>query len=133
MRAALLSLPFLLLAVPATAQDLEQCDGPNVVMTKCIWDAYEAADAELNDVWGEVLATIKPEEGYMPEEAAKEWKDHLVAAQRAWVTFKEEDCNGAVAYEWYQGTGANAAIGTCLFQHTVARTQDLRDRYLANR
>ena len=53
-----------------------------------------------------------------------------MAAQRAWATFKEEDCEGAVAHEWYGGTGANTAVGSCLYTHTQARIDDLRRRYL---
>jgi uncharacterized protein YecT (DUF1311 family) len=35
----------------------------------------------------------------MSAEQAAEWKAELVAAQRSWVTFKDKDCKGAVAYE----------------------------------
>jgi len=130
--AAVLALCLLASAAPAAAEGIEHCDGPNVEMTACIWSAYEAADAELNDVWREVLDTIEPSD-YLPEDAAEAWREHLVAAQRAWVTFKEEDCNGATAYEWYGGTGANAAVGSCLYEKTAARTVELRARYLEGR
>lgn len=113
----------------AAAAGLEECDGPAPVLNACIFDHYEAADAELNRVWRQVLDTIRPSD-FMPAEAAREWRNRLTAAQRAWVTFKEEDCNGAVAYEWYGGSGANAAVGACLYEKTVARTADLRARYL---
>jgi uncharacterized protein YecT (DUF1311 family) len=109
--------------------DISECDGATPVMTKCIWDHYDAADKELNQVWRQALATIQPSD-YLPPEEATKWKEELTAAQKAWVTFKERDCNGAVAYEWYGGTGANGAVGTCLFEHTVARTTDLKARYL---
>jgi uncharacterized protein YecT (DUF1311 family) len=98
-------------------------------MTQCIWERYEAADKQLNAVWKQVLATINPSD-FMTAEQAAEWKARLLAAQRAWVTFKDEDCNGAVAYEWLGGTGANAAVGACLYAHTRARIDDLRVRYL---
>jgi uncharacterized protein YecT (DUF1311 family) len=126
-------LAFALLAAPAFAQDdpLAECDGPTPVMNACIFEKYEQADAELNRVWQRVLATIRPSD-FMPAEAANEWREHLIAAQRAWVTFKEEDCNGAVAYEWYGGSGANAAVGVCLYAKTVARTEDLSLRYLGD-
>ena len=55
-----------------------------------------------------------------------------MAAQRAWVTFRDEDCNGATAYEWHGGSGAIAAVGACLYEATVARTEDLRARYLGH-
>lgn len=139
LRLATLSLALALLAAPALAQDknkaaedaLAECDGPTPVMNACIFEKYEAADRELNQVWQQVLATIEPSD-YLPADAAEEWKQHLLAAQRAWVTFKEEDCNGATAYEWYGGTGANAAVGSCLYATTVARTEDLKLRYLGD-
>jgi uncharacterized protein YecT (DUF1311 family) len=131
MRRHLLALALLpALSVPAAADIWDECgDGPNVVMTQCIWERYEAVDKELNAVWKEVLATIKPSD-FMTAEQVAEWKARLLAAQRAWVTFKDEDCNGAVAYEWLGGTGANAAVGACLYAHTRARIDDLRVRYI---
>jgi uncharacterized protein YecT (DUF1311 family) len=125
--AAILSLA---ISVPASADIWSECDtGPNILMTKCIWDRYEAADAELNEVWKQALATIVPSE-FMTSDQAAEWKAELVAAQRSWVTFKDKDCKGAVAYEWFGGSGANAAIGACLYEHTRSRIDDLRERDL---
>ena len=112
----------------ASADILAECDGTTVEMSKCVWDAYEEADAQLNALWPAVLAGIQPED-WMPEDAAQNWKDSLIAAQRAWIAFKEEDCEGAGAYEWYGGTGANTAVGACLYEHTRARIDDLRERY----
>ena len=80
-------------------------------------------------VWKQVIATIAPSD-FSPAEQTREWKAKLLNAQRAWVTFKEEDCREAVAYKWLGGSGANAAIGACLSAHTSARTDDLRERYL---
>ena len=119
-------------SAPARAQELADCDGPTPEMNACIFRLYEQADAELNELWTQVLATIRPSD-FLPPEAAAAWRESLVAAQRAWVTFKEEDCNGVVAYEWYGGTGANAAVGACLYEKTVARIEDLRARYLDGR
>jgi uncharacterized protein YecT (DUF1311 family) len=121
-----------LLAVPspASADIWSTCNaGSNIEMTQCIWERFEAADAELNVVWKQVDATIAPSE-FLPAEQAREWKAKLLNAQRAWVTFKEEDCRGVVAYEWFGGSGANAAIGACLYAYTSERTDDLRERYL---
>jgi uncharacterized protein YecT (DUF1311 family) len=118
------------LASPASADIWNTCNAStNIEMTQCIWERFKAADAELNVVWKQVNATIAPSE-FLPAEQASEWKAKLLNAQRAWVTFKEEDCRGAVAYEWFGGSGANAAIGACLYAHTSARIEDLRERYL---
>ena len=130
MRSFLLALPLLLAAGGfASAEGLDDCGGSTVEMTKCVWDHYQAVDEELNDVWKQALGVVASN-GDLPADKVQEWKDHLIAAEKAWIAFKEEDCNGAVAYEWYGGTGANAAVGTCLYAHTTARISELKDRYL---
>lgn len=133
MRRYFIALVLALMSGPAAADIWSECNnGPNVVMTQCIWDRYEAVDAELNAAWKEILAKFDTMDYMKPEDVAA-WKGKLVAAQRAWITFKDDDCNGAVAYEWFGGSGANAAIGACLYGHTRARVDDLRSRYLENR
>jgi len=116
-------------ASPAAAVDiLQECDGPTPLMTACIWDAYEAADRALDEVWQEALDSIDQAD-HLEAATRQEWRMRLVAAQGAWTEFRQEDCNGATAYEWYGGTGANSAVGACLYDATVARTADLRARY----
>jgi uncharacterized protein YecT (DUF1311 family) len=64
----------------------------------------------------------------MPPEALKTWKATVIAAQKAWITFKESDC-AAVEYEWWGGSGASIAETTCLYSHTADRVADLKSRY----
>lgn len=128
-RAALIILVLATGVGAAAAGGAEDCDGPTPVLTKCVWDAYEEADRELNRTWAEVLASLDGTD-HMPAAALKEWREGLVAAQRAWARFKQADCEQAVAYEWYGGTGANAAVGACLDRHTRDRLDDLREHYL---
>jgi uncharacterized protein YecT (DUF1311 family) len=126
----IIAILFVGMPMPAFADIWDDCnDGPNIAMTECIWDRYEIADKELNTVWKQVMATFDNAD-YLPAEQAAEWKAKLLAAQRAWITFKDEDCRGAVAFEWYGGSGESAAIGACLYTHTKARADDLRGRYL---
>ena len=130
---SILSLAALALAAAtgtAFAQSPPDCANAtsNVEMTDCAWKAYKAADKELNAVWKQVMASIKPDD-FLPADAAKTWKEDLLSSQRAWITFKEKDCD-AVAYEWYGGSGANLAVGSCLYHHTMLRTKDLKARYL---
>lgn len=101
----------------------------NVEIKDCLAEAYEKADKELNAVWPQVLASVDQAD-YLTAEQRDAWKTELRDAQRAWVQFKEHDCNGAVLYEWWGGSGAGGAISSCLLDHTVARTKDLRQRYL---
>jgi len=128
--AAVFVLP-LLAALPARAgDDVPGCEnaGSNVEMGACTQRAYEKADAELNAVWPKVLKAIA-EADYVPAAERKAWKERVVAAQRAWVTFKENDC-AALAYEWWGGSGASIAETACLYARTAERVADLGDRYL---
>ena len=101
----------------------------NVEIKNCLAIAYEKADAELNAVWKQVLASVQAND-YLTPAQREAWKKELLESQRAWVQFKEHDCNGAVLYEWWGGSGAGGAISSCLLEHTTARTADLRQRYL---
>lgn len=114
----------------AAADDLSAvCDqDTNVAMTQCISEHAAAADRELNALWPQVLQKIAAAD-YLDAADRKAWHDKLVSALRAWATFKDDDCKGAMAFEWYGGSGAGAAMGACLYDKTMARIEDLRSRY----
>jgi uncharacterized protein YecT (DUF1311 family) len=119
-------------AAPALADDVPGCDNDtlnNMELDQCVGTAFKAADKELNAIWPKVLAAIDSMKGDMPDDAIKDWKATMIEAQRAWVTFKENDC-GAIQYEWYGGSGASLAETTCLYHHTADRVADLKARYL---
>jgi uncharacterized protein YecT (DUF1311 family) len=70
----------------------------NVEIKVCLAKAYERADKELNAVWKEVIANVNDADT-LPAKERKAWKDELLESQRAWIQFKEHDCD-AVGYEW---------------------------------
>jgi len=130
---------FIVLTSPATAQirlsQLDKlCSGQqtNVEFKDCLYRQYLAVDRELNQVWKQVIAAIRKSD-YLEPKTRKAWEGRLREAQRNWVRFKEIDCNEAVGYEWWGGTGAGSAISFCLIRHTVLRTENLTERYLADR
>ena len=119
------------LAGPAFAEEVPGCENAssNVEIGNCVYAAYQKADKELNDIWPKVLAYIDGQGDYMDADTMQTWKATIVAAQKAWVSFKEQDC-GAVQYEWWGGSGAGIAETTCLYSHTAQRVEDLKERYL---
>lgn len=119
------------LAGPALAQDVPGCgnESSNIEIGNCVSAAYQKADEELNAIWPKVLAYIDGQADYMPVDALQKWKAGIVSAQKAWVTFKEQDCD-AVQYEWWGGSGAGIAQTSCLYAHTAQRVEDLKSRYL---
>ena len=100
----------------------------------CAAKAYQQADAQLNEVWKKALAAIDAGNPDAPSDltAAQiaEWKNELTAAQKAWVTFKDMDCNGARSFEYWGGSARSLAVLSCQYEYTVARTKDLQERYL---
>ena len=131
MRRTVAAIAFLFLTVPALGDDPPGCDAltSNVEIGQCTAEAYKKADRELNDIWPKVLAAIDGQKEAMPPDALQTWKANVIAAQKAWVTFKENDC-GAVEYEWWGGSGASIAETACLYGHTADRVADLKSRYL---
>ena len=137
MRRLLIALPVIAIlaapvaAAPPPAPDLSTVctQDTNAAMTQCVTDHVATADKQLNDLWPKVLAKVAAAD-YLSAANRKAWHDHLVASERAWSTFKDEDCKGAMSFEWYGGSGSGAAMGTCLYDHTTQRITDLTSRYL---
>lgn len=122
----------------------KDCDASaDAGLSHCAELAFEKADAELNEVWKQVIAKFDPNSpsalqgpaGVTPEQAADwmtKWKAALVDAQKTWAEFKDKDCNGALSYEYMGGTGTGYAVTSCLYDYTVTRTEDLKGRYLSD-
>lgn len=100
----------------------ELCDDPQTQsdINYCAKYHFDKADGELNDVYGRLKS------GYAQYADAK---SALVAAQRAWVSFRNAECHQAeVAVEG--GSAATMIILDCKTKLTDARTQQLQDRLL---
>jgi uncharacterized protein YecT (DUF1311 family) len=77
---------------------------------------YKQADAELNKVYEQVMSRLD----------SKSQKDALKAAQRAWISFRDKECDfDASRYEG--GTLVNVVHPACLYPETARRTDALHD------
>ncbi|MGL4396053.1 MAG: lysozyme inhibitor LprI family protein, partial [Hyphomicrobium sp.] len=99
-------------------------------MNACADKEFVAADADLNRAYKAALADI-PEMASEPPYDAKNWEQALRKSQRAWVAFRDAECNDHVAMFWSGGTGATAEIIGCMTDKTKARTKELKERYEA--
>lgn len=99
-----------------------------VEMNHCAGLELEKADAELNKVYKMALARI-PEMAGEPPFDAKSWEGVLRASQRAWVTFRDAECDGHAPMSWGGGTGTTVAVLGCKTSLTEARTKMLKDQY----
>ena len=130
-RISLLAPLFLLLAGGAHAED-EAIDCGNIRNTVesnfCADKSLTAADAKLNDVYKKVLAQIATSDLEKPYDRHS-WEQAIRESQRAWISFRDLDCKGAMPMEWSGGTGTTAAVLICMKDKTEARTRDLAERY----
>lgn len=105
--------------IPAWAEDCS--DLPTQMdMTLCAGRAYEAADAELNTLYGRIKTALA---------ASPEIRDRLVAAQRAWVSFRDAECTFTAAGV-EGGSIQPMIIAQCRTGLTESRIVDFK-RYLS--
>ena len=135
MAAAKRILALLLAAGSATAASAQtsapkiDCAKANatVELNYCEELELQKADKALNEAYRAMLVRIDRTTGLDPKVRA-EWRKTAQDAQRKWFAFRDADCKGAIAYEWYRGTGATLAVLGCMREMTLARTKELRER-----
>ncbi|WP_226621850.1 lysozyme inhibitor LprI family protein [Alloyangia pacifica] len=102
------------LCFPGTARAACSDAATTVEMRACRGQEYEAADAELNAVYGQLKAT-----------ASDEVMTQVRAAQRAWIPFRDAACLAEAAP--YEGGTIQPLIHvSCLTRLTQRRSEDLR-------
>ena len=115
----------------AQSKQADPCfQGNTVEINQCLGNRLEARDKALNAAYGSLLKRLDasdPTDG-VDYQAIKR---QLVDAQRAWINFSQNDCNGR--YELYaRGTIRGAVYAGCMIAHTERRTNDLRRWMSAN-
>lgn len=123
---------FLLLSTtPALSQTPKiDCTAPmtTVEINYCSEKAFAAVDVRLNAVWKKVMARIDTTASDMAP--VEKWKAAMRDAQRAWITFRDKDCQQALPFEWSGGTGTTAAVLGCMIEKTEARIKELESRFV---
>jgi uncharacterized protein YecT (DUF1311 family) len=88
-------------------------------MNACIGDAVNRADAVLNRVYRQ-----------LNDKLDVNGKRNLVAAERAWITFRDRECELRTGYDTRDlrnnGTIAPYLVGQCKLDLTSRRTEELR-------
>lgn len=119
-------------SVAALADEAPKINCENATATVelnfCAERDFDAADAELNKVYAEALKAIPDMATEAPYDA-KGWEAALRASQRAWVAYRDAECNDHVAMFWTGGSGATSDIIGCKEEMTRARTKELKERY----
>jgi uncharacterized protein YecT (DUF1311 family) len=118
--AIIFSLPattsFAAIADPCKADDLSS-------VQSCATAELARADKALNSAYQKVLRDLTPPSVGDPKDLASS-KAMLIEAQRAWVKFRDNDCN-AIAPLIGSGTARLQAVTGCKIQRTEQRTKEL--------
>jgi uncharacterized protein YecT (DUF1311 family) len=109
----------------AFAQDVDCVNQTTQLdMNQCAYQEWQAADADLNAVYAETLAIVQERDrSYTPEGDSEE--DRLRRAQRAWVAFRDANCDVA-GYQMRGGSAEPLLVNGCLRQMTEDRIAELQ-------
>ena len=118
-------------AVPTRAEEPLDCTEAmsTVEMNTCAGAEFAKADRELNEVYARALKAIPDMAPEEPQFDAKAWENALRASQRAWIAFRDAECEDHIAMFWSGGTGATVDVIGCKTEKTEARIKDLKARY----
>lgn len=105
---------------------------------ECAGADFTYADTALNATYRKITSQLKKElaDAYKTKDEysisySKNRLETLVAAQRAWVAFRDANCT-AMASENFGGTLAGLQSIGCETEMTKARTDELKSYYLSN-
>lgn len=100
---------------PAYDRCLKSPEGQSTMgLIECMGDELKVQDARLNAAYAKAMADLTPAQ-----------KESLRTAQRAWVAFRDADCQSLVSEDW--GTASRVAGNECMVRRTVERTLELED------
>jgi len=86
-------------------------------INQCLAAAYQRADKGLNELYSNMMSKQDPAD-----------RDYLQAAQRAWIKYRDANCEAAAAL--YQGGSIQPSVRSeCLRRNTRARVEELNQIY----
>ena len=120
-----------LFALAAAAQEPEiDCDNAmaQFELNACAYREFERADAAMNAQWKVTAARMKAIDADFDrtQDNRPGYFDTLLAAQRAWLTYRDKHCAGE-GYTRRGGSAEPMMISGCQTQLTDARTKQLKE------
>lgn len=128
LKPSLIATGFLCLALAsgnAPATDCQQAV-TTPELNQCAKIEQQKVEAKLNMVYQQVLRTLN--EPDTESDKFSEMKQKLIQAQRAWVKFRELDCDAVYSFH-AGGTIRTLMFIDCMQEHATQRIKDLEDTY----
>ncbi len=124
-----LALALMALAQATPAAATPECENPETqtAMNICAGREFERADADLNAAWKAARAFAKSADaGYDYDDGQPGYWDRLLAAQRAWIAYRDAHCQLS-SYDARGGSMQPLLRSNCMTTLTRQRTRELRD------
>jgi uncharacterized protein YecT (DUF1311 family) len=111
----------------AKAEDHVDCANAQTQMEMnfCAAQEFETADAELNALWKDARAAAKALDEDQPQENMKGAAAALLAAQRAWITYRDGQCE-LEGFSARGGTMEPMLVSGCKAELTRTRNAQLK-------
>lgn len=107
------------------AQPAEPCAAAitTIDINECMSQQFTATDRELNGVYQELLKRISDNDPQQVDRSTVQRR--LGEAQRSWVEFRRQDCEGM--YKLFEGGSIrNARFHGCMIERTERRISELK-------
>ncbi|WP_353644394.1 lysozyme inhibitor LprI family protein [Mesorhizobium sp. WSM2239] len=115
MRLPILLIAGLLSSSAAVAQECDRSDESQAGVNICAHEDYKTVDAKLNETYGEIMKRLSDD---------PDGRKLLQAAQRAWIAFRDAECDFSTAGS-QSGSIYPTLMSGCLQSLTEARTEQL--------
>jgi uncharacterized protein YecT (DUF1311 family) len=103
---------------------LEKEENQNTMgMVMCNMEALQSADDELNKAYKSIMEEYKGS-----EKDFTEIRNRLRNAQRAWINFRDTDCQ-LKGIDMLGGTGERVIVSGCHASTTIQRVKDLKELF----
>ncbi|NJM55392.1 MAG: DUF1311 domain-containing protein [Verrucomicrobiae bacterium] len=115
----------------ANVQPAAALDCANAMSTPdlnaCSEIEYKTADADLNAAYRKALAEIAKTDLEAPHDP-KSFEAAFRKSQRAWVAWRDAECEGLMPMFMGGGSATTGAILGCLTEKTQARAKEISER-----
>lgn len=111
----------------AQSEPQVDCTAPQTQadMTICASRDYDTADKALNTEYQAVRKILTERDSSASDEADKGAAKALLAAQRAWIAYRDANCE-AVGYQARGGTLEPMLVASCLAEMSRKRAEELK-------
>lgn len=99
--------------------------GSTAEKNKCVEEFSKAVDLELSRVYNSIRTQLLKSKDINAKETLK----RLIASKKAWMTFRDADCD-LVGTQMLGGTGEGPMVGGCLVSKDIARIKELQSIFL---